>query len=229
MGETKQVQKALIEKTQVELYKKEILYHKFRMEIHNKYSEWKERIFEKEWIRCLKSNGLWFYNAQTELLIPVLPRYNTEHESYGGLRCCNISEEEAVLMFGNEKRIPKEIRKGIESTSPNYTYVNNRLMNAENRFTIRLSDAYSSGNQDIYIPFCSVAVEEFQKSVEDGSFEISGEKTFTELLGEFRKLGIHSALEIQDDVVIDQWIDKLSIDREGIKKEIEARFEDYTF
>ena len=47
MGETKQVQKALIEKTQVELYKKEILYHKFRMEIHNKYSEWKERIFEK--------------------------------------------------------------------------------------------------------------------------------------------------------------------------------------
>ena len=99
MGETKQVQKALIEKTQVELYKKEILYHKFRMEIHNKYSEWKERIFEKEWIRCLKSNGLWFYNTQTELLIPVLPRYNTEHESYGGLRCCNISEEEAVLMF----------------------------------------------------------------------------------------------------------------------------------
>lgn len=91
MGETKQVQKALIEKTQVELYKKEILYHKFRMEIHNKYSEWKERIFEKEWIRCLKSNGLWFYNTQTELLIPVLPRYNTEHESYGGLRCCNVS------------------------------------------------------------------------------------------------------------------------------------------
>ena len=169
MGETKQVQKALIEKTQVELYKKEILYHKFRMEIHNKYSEWKERIFEKEWIRCLKSNGLWFYNTQTELLIPVLPRYNTEHESYGGLRCCNISEEEAVLMFGNEKRIPKEIRKGIESTSPNYTYVNNRLMNAENRFTIRLSDAYSSGTQEIYIPFSTVAEEEFQKSDEDGS------------------------------------------------------------
>ena len=77
MGETKQVQKALIEKTQVELYKKEILYHKFQMAIHNKYSEWKERIFEKEWIRCLKSNGLWFYNTQTELLIPVLPRYDT--------------------------------------------------------------------------------------------------------------------------------------------------------
>ena len=35
MGETKQVQKALIEKTQVELYKKEILYREFRMEIHN--------------------------------------------------------------------------------------------------------------------------------------------------------------------------------------------------
>lgn len=150
MGETKQVQKALIEKTQVELYKKEILYHKFRMEIHNKYSEWKERIFEKEWIRCLKSNGLWFYNTQTELLIPVLPRYNTEHESYGGLRCCNVSEEEAVLMFGNEKRIPKEIRKGIENTSSR-TYANNCLMNAENYFTIKFSYAYYGGTQNIYI------------------------------------------------------------------------------
>lgn len=227
MGETKQVQKALIEKTQVELYKKEILYHKFRMEIHNKYSEWKKGIFEKEWIRCLKSNGEWFYNTQTELLIPVLPgyKYGTERESYGGLRCCNISEEAAVLMFGNEKKIPKGIRKGIENTSSR-TYVNNCLMNAENYFTIKFSDAYYGGTQNIYIPFCSVAVEEFQKSVEDGSFEISGEKNFTELLGEFRKLGIRSALEIQDDVVIDQWIDKLSIDREGIKKEIEDRFED---
>ena len=164
MGETKQVQKALIEKTQVELYKKEILYHKFRMEIHNKYSEWKKGIFEKEWIRCLKSNGEWFYNTQTELLIPVLPgyEYGTERESYGGLRCCNISEEAAVLMFGNEKKIPKGIRKGIENTSSR-TYVNNCLMNAENYFTIKFSDAYYGGTQNIYIPFCSVAVERVSK------------------------------------------------------------------
>ena len=45
MGETKQVQKALIEKTQVELYKKEILYHKFRMEIHNKYIDEEEKLW----------------------------------------------------------------------------------------------------------------------------------------------------------------------------------------
>ena len=226
MGETKQVQKALIEKTQVELYKKEILYREFRMEIHNKYNEWKKRIFEKVWIRCSKGGEIWFYNTATELLIPVLSRYNTKYKSYGGLDCCDISEEAAALMFEYEKKIPKEIKKCIENTSDDGLYSVNYLKNAKN-YIIKFQNAYHNwSGLNIYIPFCSVAVEEFQKSVEDGSFVISGEKNFTELLGEFRKLGIHSALELQDDMVIDQWIDKLSIDREEIKKEIEDRFKD---
>lgn len=226
MGETKQVQKALIEKTQVELYKKEILYREFRMEIHNKYNEWKKRIFEKVWIRCSKGGEIWFYNTATELLIPVLSRYNTKYKSYGGLDCCDISEEAAALMFEYEKKIPKEIKKCIEDTSDDGLYSVNYLKNAKN-YIIKFQNAYHNwSGLNIYIPFCSIAVEEFQKSVEDGSFVISGEKNFTELLGEFRKLGIHSALELQDDMVIDQWIDKMSIDREEIKKEIEDRFKD---